>query len=189
VRLPDRVYGPNLTLLVCEAAAKQGLPVYLFGTTDPMLALFAANLKAKFPALIIAGRRPSKFRRVSEAERDELLNDIRKSGAAITLVGLGCPRQEIWVYENAPRLEMPVLAVGAAFAFHAGVTAQAPGALQKLGLEWLFRLVHEPRRLWRRYVLLNPQFIYLLIKQKLKLGIFDVISPDSGPLPAEEKFG
>ena len=86
-------------------------------------------------------------------------DEILSSGAGIVLVGLGCPRQEIWAWENAPQISLPILAVGAAFDFHAGLLREASELVQKLGLEWLFRLVQEPRRLWRRYLLLNPRFI------------------------------
>ena len=97
---------------------------------------------------------------------------IRSSGAAITFVGLGCPRQEVFVYEFSDLLEMPVLAVGAAFPFIAGLTPQAPKRMQDAGLEWLFRLWSEPARLWRRYLLLNPTFLFLLLLQRLGVSAF-----------------
>ncbi len=90
---------------------------------------------------------------------------IRDSGAAITFVGLGCPRQEVWAYEFGDLLELPILAVGAAFDLHAGTLPQAPPVLQRWGLEWLYRLSKEPRRLWKRYVLLNPLYLIYLAAQ------------------------
>jgi N-acetylglucosaminyldiphosphoundecaprenol N-acetyl-beta-D-mannosaminyltransferase len=165
VRLPDRVYGPTLTLKVCEAAARQNLPVYLYGSRPPVLNALAANLCRRFPALVIAGQKPSAFRRLSAAENDQVMAEIRASGAALVLVGLGCPRQEVWVYENRAHLDMPLLAVGAAFDFHAGLLPQAPAWLQHLGLEWLFRLLKEPARLWKRYLYLNPLFLFHLFLQ------------------------
>src|SRR5690606_16922835 len=97
--------------------------------------------------------------------------------------GLGCPRQEVWVYEYRPRLALPLVAVGAAFDFHAGVQPQAPAAMQRNGLEWLFRLAHEPGRLWRRYLGLGPSYLWLVALQALGLRRVD---PGSAPSPAEE---
>lgn len=163
--LRDRVYGPNLTLMTCERAAQDGLPVFLFGATDEILLAFENNLVAKYPALKIAGRRASQFRTLSPEERDDLVSEIKASGAQITLVGIGCPRQEVWAYEFKDALSMPVLAVGAAFAFHAGLLDQAPSWMQKRGLEWFYRLTKEPTRLWRRYFYLNPLYASLLAAQ------------------------
>jgi exopolysaccharide biosynthesis WecB/TagA/CpsF family protein len=101
----------------------------------------------------------------------------------LTFIGLGCPRQEVWAYEFRQALGMPLLAVGAAFDFHAGTLAQAPHLLQNWGLEWLFRLLAEPRRLWRRYVLLNPVFVTLLLLQMAGLRQF---GPEGMQEPAEE---
>ncbi len=167
--LTDRVYGPELTLRLCEAAALESVPVFLFGATDEMLDGFADRLCAKFPGLVVAGRRASRFRTLSPAERDELADQINASGAGICFVGLGCPRQEVFAYEMRDRVNMPLIAVGAAFAFHAGTLAQAPPWMQRNGLEWLFRLTREPKRLWKRYSTTNPAFATLAILQKLKL--------------------
>jgi exopolysaccharide biosynthesis WecB/TagA/CpsF family protein len=174
-RLPDRVYGPNLMLRVCERSAAEGLPVYLFGGTPEMLAALQTNLRQRFPGLVIAGARPSRFRRLDEAEQEELVQEIRASGAALTFVGLGCPRQEVWVYEHRTKLSMPLLAVGAAFSFHAGLTSQAPPSLQARGLEWLYRFLQEPGRLWRRYLLLNPLYLTLLFLQALGWQPIDTV--------------
>jgi N-acetylglucosaminyldiphosphoundecaprenol N-acetyl-beta-D-mannosaminyltransferase len=163
--LVNRVYGPELTLRTLGRAAEEGLPVYFYGTTPDILARLKSTLAERFPKLIIAGAEPSKFRTLNNNERIALARRIRESGAAITMVGLGCPRQEIFAYEMRPLLSMPLLAVGAAFAFIAGTLPQAPPAMQKRGLEWLFRLKAEPRRLWRRYLLLNPYYVLLLCVQ------------------------
>jgi len=172
-RLTDRVYGPQLTLELCRRAAQEGLPVYLFGGTSAMLAALSARLSANFPTLRIAGAEPSRFRRASDAEVRETAKRITQSGAVMTFVGLGCPRQEVWTYEMCQHLSMPVIAVGAAFAFHAGLLSQAPPWLQSRGLEWLYRLVQEPRRLWKRYVLLNPLYLVLLTLQYCGLHEID----------------
>lgn len=171
--LQDRVYGPTLMLEVCAQAAAESLPIYLYGSRPDVLASLRQNLTKRFPTLRIAGSQPSRFRRLSVEEKSEVVEEIRASGAAITFVGLGCPRQEVWAYEFNRELNMPVIAVGAAFDFHAGAQSQAPAALQRRGLEWLYRLVHEPRRLWRRYLFLNPMYMVLLALQGTKLRQFN----------------
>jgi hypothetical protein len=167
--LKDRVYGPTLTLKVCEAASKLGLGIFLFGSDESTLDTLTASLERKFPGIKIVGKLASKFRTVSEEESEEIRDTIRNSGAHITLAGLGCPRQEIWAFENASEISMPVLAVGAAFAFHSGQLSQAPGWMQRRGLEWLYRLSKEPTRLWKRYVFLNPAYLTLLAGQATRL--------------------
>ena len=183
VALPDRVYGPTLTLKTCERAAADGLPIFLFGGTDDVQVALIENLARMFPGIRIAGRRVSKFRTLSAEERDELVAEIRATDAAITLVGIGCPRQEVWAYEFKNALSMPVLAVGAAFNFHAGLLPQAPKWLQDRGLEWAYRLYHEPKRLWRRYLYLNPYYLTLVLGQKL--GMYRR-GTDDAPKPATE---
>jgi len=171
--LPDRVYVPNLMLKVCEAAAEYGLPLYFFGTQGETLDKLIKNLRAKFPSILIAGSEPSQFRQLSEVESVALVERIRSSGARITFAGLGCPRQEIWAYELGGELSMPVFAVGAAFPFHAGTLPQAPLWMQNSGLEWLFRFISEPCRLWKRYVYLNPAYLTLVGLQFLRLRKVD----------------
>lgn len=180
--LPDRVYGPNLMLKVCEACAEQQLPIFLFGGNAAMLDKLEARLTERFPQLRIAGKRPSKFRQLSVQERAELMQEIQQSGAQLTMVGIGCPRQEVWAYEFKEELAMPVLAVGAAFAFHAGELSQAPAWLQARGLEWLYRLTREPQRLWKRYVLLNPAYLGLLALQATRVL---TLKPSRGQQPQE----
>jgi exopolysaccharide biosynthesis WecB/TagA/CpsF family protein len=182
-RLKERVYGPTLMLKTCERAAEEGLPVLLYGGTAALLQELGDNLLRRFPRLQIAARMPSRFRRLTEAEREGTAAAIRASGAAITFVGLGCPRQEVWTYEMRQALRMPVLAVGAAFNFHAGHLPQAPRWLQVRGLEWLYRLIQEPRRLWKRYLLLNPLYLTLLFLQLVGLCTLD---PHRTPAPSEE---
>lgn len=168
-KLPDRVYGPNLTVKVVEQAAAEGLSVYLYGSRDEVLDRFEANLTEKFPGLRIAGRQASLFRQVTAEEQAQIAEKIRNSGASIVIVGLGCPRQETWVFENRDLVGLPMLAVGAAFDFHAGLLPQAPKWLQDRGLEWLYRLVQEPKRLWRRYVYLNPLYLFLIALQLTRI--------------------
>ncbi|MEG4495742.1 WecB/TagA/CpsF family glycosyltransferase [Microcoleus sp. F10-C6] len=181
--LPDRVCGPNAMLHICERAAEEGLSIYLYGSQASVLEALSRNLCQRFPKLIIAGTQPSKFRHVSVQEKQEIAQQIRNSGAAITFVGLGCPRQEVWAYEYRDDLSMPLVAVGAAYDFHAGNLAKAPEFLSKIGLEWLFRMIKEPKRLWQRYVFLNPLYIWLFLLQALKIKQFD---PTDATPPVEE---
>ena len=181
--LPDRVCGPNAMLQICERAAEEGLSIYLYGSQASVLEALSRNLCQRFPKLIIAGTQPSKFRNVTAQEKQEIAQQIRNSGAAITFVGLGCPRQEVWAYEYRDDLSMPLIAVGAAYDFHAGNLAKAPEFLSKIGLEWLFRLMKEPKRLWKRYVFLNPLYMWLFLLQALKIRQFD---PTDATPPVEE---
>ena len=181
-KMKDRVYGPDLMFKTCQAAADSGISVYLYGSTHDVLTDLKTNLMARIPNLVIAGHQASRFRTMSPAEKTEDIRNIQESGAGITFVGLGCPRQEVWTYEFKDHLRMPVLAVGAAFAIHSGNLAQAPPFMQKMGLEWCYRLVREPRRLWKRYCFLNPYYLWLLMIQKTGLKRFspqDTVPPTS----------
>jgi len=183
VGLRERVYGPTLMLRVCETASREEIPVYLYGSREAVLDRLVARLRQMFPLLAIAGAEPSRFRRLTPDEKMETVNRIREAGSGITFVGLGCPRQEVWAYEFGDQLSMPVIAVGAAFDFHAGSLPQAPRGLRRAGLEWAFRLVQEPRRLWRRYLLLNPLYLAMLALQLSGRKVFD---PDTRKAPKEE---
>jgi N-acetylglucosaminyldiphosphoundecaprenol N-acetyl-beta-D-mannosaminyltransferase len=181
--LTDRVYGPTLMLKLCERCAKEELPIYLYGSNAMVLSKLRDRLRSNFPSLTIAGAQPSKFRRVTAEEKREIVQTIRDSGARLVFAGLGCPRQEVWAYEYRDALSMPVIAVGAAFDFHAGTVPQAPTSLQRAGLEWAYRLSKEPKRLWRRYALLNPLYVAMITAQATGLRNFDA-SP--GTQPTEE---
>lgn len=182
-KLPDRVYGPNLMLEVCRTAATAELPIFLFGGSESLLAELKSRLVEQFPDIQIVGTRASKFRTLTDAERSELVEEIQSSGAKIAFVGLGCPRQEVFAYEMKEQVSMPLLAVGAAFNFHAGQLSQAPRWMQDRGLEWFYRLLKEPKRLWRRYLLLNPLYVSLLTLQLLKIYS---LNPDSANPPTAE---
>jgi N-acetylglucosaminyldiphosphoundecaprenol N-acetyl-beta-D-mannosaminyltransferase len=170
VRLADRVYGPHLMERICDRAAQAGLSIFLYGSTEETLSRLSRNLHAKYPALRIVGAVPSQFRRLTVTEERDLRGKIAASGADVVFVGLGCPRQETFVYENVEAIARPLIAVGAAYDFIAGTMAQAPAWMQRTGLEWLFRLANEPKRLWRRYVILNPYYCALIGAQWLGLG-------------------
>lgn len=165
--LSDRVYGPKLMLRLCESAANEGLPIYLYGSESRVLENLEALLLARFPGLVIAGTEPSKFRRTTAAEKQEIANRMRDSGAAIVFVGLGCPRQEVFAYEYRDAVGVPLVAVGAAFDYHAGIHPEPPELMQRLGLQWFHRLLQDPRRLWKRYTVVSARYLWLLALQWL----------------------
>lgn len=184
-QLTDRVYGPNLMWKICTCAAEEGLPIYLYGSRGEVLGALCQQLTARIPDLIIAGTQPSLFRRATREEKPRIAESIQQTGAAIVFVGLGCPRQEVFIYEYRDCLSMPLVAVGAAFDFHAGLLAQAPASFQRRGLEWLYRLYREPRRLWKRYLLLNPFYLSCLFAQATQLRKFD---PEACMPPQHEEL-
>lgn len=161
----ERVYGPELTLRVCEAAAREGIPVGFYGGRPEALEGLVRNLKARFPGLKVAYAYSPPFRPLTPEEDARIVEEINASGARILFVGLGCPKQERWMAEHKGRVQAVMLGVGAAFDFHAGRVRQAPVWMQRAGLEWLFRLGQEPRRLWRRYLKHNPRFLLLAFLQ------------------------
>lgn len=163
--LKDRVYGPKLTLLVCRAAAEQGIPVYFYGSNDTVLTHLRERLPQLAPGIEIAGMQPSKFGTATPEELDVIAAEVRASGAGICMVGLGCPRQEVFAFENAARFGMPLMAVGAAFDYHAGLQSEPPAFIQRWGFQWLYRLCQNPRRLWRRYLVLNPRYAWGIFQQ------------------------
>jgi exopolysaccharide biosynthesis WecB/TagA/CpsF family protein len=180
-KLKDRVYGPKLTLELLALASIEQLPVYFYGSTQEVLEHLCGKLRKNFPRLQIAGAEPSKFGKITCGSANAIADRIRDSGARLVFVGLGCPRQEVWAFEFRERLRMPVIAVGAAFPFIAGMLPQAPPWMQKWGLEWLFRLCQEPIRLWKRYLLLNPLYALLITCQ-----FFGVNFSPSGTRPHRE---
>lgn len=156
-----RVYGPELMERACARAAGSGQRHYLYGGRDEKaLAQLAANLLGRHPELQLAGGYSPPFRTLTEVELDEIAARINAAGPDVVWVGIGVPKQEKWMAAMRDRLDAPVLVgVGAAFDFHAGLVPQAPAWMQRRGLEWLFRLVQEPRRLWKRYARHNPRFV------------------------------
>lgn len=167
--LKDRVYGPQLTLEVLKLANEKKLSVYLYGSTADTLKKLVANIQQKFPGVTICGIHTDRFRDATKEEDEEDIQKINSSGAHIVLVGRGCPRQEIWVSDHLGKISASMMAVGAAFDFHAGIIKQAPAWMQKNGLEWLYRLIKEPKRLWKRYLITNSFFAYLFIKKFFRL--------------------
>jgi N-acetylglucosaminyldiphosphoundecaprenol N-acetyl-beta-D-mannosaminyltransferase len=161
----QRVYGPDLMLCVCEAAEKAGISIGLLGSTEEVMDKLKRNLELRYRDLRIAYMYSPPFRALSSEEIDLIAHDVRDSGAKILFVGLGCPKQEIWMAKNKGKVPAVMLGVGAAFDFHAGTLPNASRVLKQLGLEWLFRLSMEPKRLWKRYVFNNPRFIALSVRE------------------------
>jgi N-acetylglucosaminyldiphosphoundecaprenol N-acetyl-beta-D-mannosaminyltransferase len=159
--ISERVYGPDLMDAACAHAARTGLRFYLYGgRDDDALAELSSRLRARHPGLQIVGGHAPPFRALTAAEEADVVADIERCRPDVVWVGLGVPKQEKWMARMRPRLTAPLLVgVGAAFDFHAGLVPQSPALLQRWGLEWLFRLVQEPRRLWRRYLRYNPRFV------------------------------
>ncbi|MDP1715935.1 MAG: WecB/TagA/CpsF family glycosyltransferase [Anaerolineales bacterium] len=166
---PDqqRVYGPTLMLHILEAAARENVPVGFYGSSPEVLQSLLARMQARFPNLKVAYSFSPPFQEMSQEEDAEIVKRINASSVRILFVGLGCPKQEKWMAEHRGKVNAVMLGVGAAFDFHAGVKAQSPAWIQKMGLEWFYRLVTEPRRLWRRYLYHNPRFIFLAIADLL----------------------
>jgi N-acetylglucosaminyldiphosphoundecaprenol N-acetyl-beta-D-mannosaminyltransferase len=162
-----RVCGPYLTLSVCEAAAHMNIPIALYGGTEESLVDFTNFLVEKYSGIEIVCQISPPFRELTSAEDAAYTQQVVASGAQILFVGIGCPRQEIWMAAHQERIPAVMLGVGAAFNFHSGHVKHAPVWMQNVGLEWLFRLIMEPRRLWKRYLKQNPRFIFLFLKQLL----------------------
>jgi len=172
-RLPGRVCGPEFMTRFCAATAGHGYRHYFFGGAPGVAEELAARLQHTYPGLTVVGAESPPFRPLSEDEELELaarLNDR----VDVLWVGLGCPKQEKWMHAHRHLRVGVMLGVGAAFDFHTGRVNQAPLWMQQRGLEWLYRLSQEPRRLWRRYLILNPLFILFYLGQRLKLRKYEV---------------
>lgn len=168
--VPDqqRINGPDLMWRYCAQAATRQESIYLYGSTPPTLAALARRLTESFPGLVIAGTRSPPFRALTAEEDAADVAAINASGAQVVWVSLGCPKQELWMADHAGRVRAVMVGVGAAFDFHAGTVRRAPEWMRRHGLEWLHRLLSEPRRLWRRYLVTNSLFIWGAARQLLQ---------------------
>jgi N-acetylglucosaminyldiphosphoundecaprenol N-acetyl-beta-D-mannosaminyltransferase len=166
----SRVYGPELMARYCERAAATGTRMFLYGGRNQgALVQLALNLRRRYPGIKIVGGYSPPFRELDGEERMAIADEINRSRADVVWVGIGQPKQEKWMAQMHDSLDAPVLiGVGAAFDFHAGLVPQAPAWMQSLGLEWVYRLAHEPRRLWRRYARYNPLFVLGFARQFLR---------------------
>jgi N-acetylglucosaminyldiphosphoundecaprenol N-acetyl-beta-D-mannosaminyltransferase len=165
--LTHRVYGPDLMAKYCERSAVTGARMFLYGGRNQgALVQLALNLRRRFAGLQVVGGYAPPFRPLSEEEIDAVVAEINHARPDVVWVGIGVPKQEKWMATLRDRLDAPVLVgVGAAFDFHAGLIPQAPAWMQSAGLEWLFRLSKEPRRLWKRYLTYNPRFVLGFARQ------------------------
>lgn len=160
-----RISGPDLMPRLCEEAAREGVKVLFYGSTDRTLALLREQLSARYPGLEIVDAISPPFRALSEEEDRAMVERINASGAGLIFVGLGCPKQEFWMATHRGAVSGVMLGVGAAFDFHAGTVKRAPQWMQDNGLEWLHRLCSEPRRLWKRYFVTNTLFVLGMLRQ------------------------
>jgi len=164
--IKDRVYGPNLMLHTCGMAEKEGHSIFLYGSKPEIIERLLINLNAQFTSLKIVGSYSPPFRNLFPNEEMKIIDMIDSASPDILFVGLGVPKQEKWMHDFSSRIKVPIsIGVGAAFDFISGEKRQAPEWMQKRGLEWFFRLMTEPRRLWTRYLIYNPLFIYYFVGQ------------------------
>ena len=161
--LKQRVYGPELMLRLCQRAAEEDLPIFLYGGTPEVLDALSANLISRYPGLEIADQYAPPFRPLTADEKKEVIQRMRDSGASLVFIGLGAPKQDFLAHELRQHVNAVFLCVGAAFDFHAGIKRMAPRWMQRSGLEWLFRLSQEPGRLWKRYFVTNSLFLGKLL--------------------------
>jgi exopolysaccharide biosynthesis WecB/TagA/CpsF family protein len=182
-KLRQRVYGPELMLRLCEAAAQEKIGIYLYGGTPDSLARLQKNLLQRIPDLAISGLESPPFRPLTPDEDSAVVARIRDSGAGLVFIGLGCPKQDHFAADHRDQIQAVQVCVGAAFDFHAGIVPMAPPWMQKRGLEWLFRLCREPRRLWRRYLVTNTQFALKLTWALGTRFLADNTLPSDAELP------
>ena len=164
----ERVYGPTLMLHVLEAAAQENISVGFYGGNAETLEKLIKRMQAQYPRLSVGFSYSPPFRVLSPAEDEQIIQKIRQSDVRILFVALGCPKQEQWMAARCGRINAVMLGVGAAFDFHAGTVRQAPSWMQTLGLEWFFRLLQEPKRLWKRYFFHNPRFVFFALLELLR---------------------
>jgi N-acetylglucosaminyldiphosphoundecaprenol N-acetyl-beta-D-mannosaminyltransferase len=169
VRDATQVRGTDLTTHVVERAAREGIPIGLYGGTPDLLETFVRILERRYPGVRVVCQIAPPFRPLTPEEDKTVTKEIRSSGARILFVGIGCPRQERWMEAHKDRIPAVMLGVGAAFDFHTGRVRQAPAWMQVAGLEWLFRLLMDPKRLWKRYAKHNPRFVVLFLLELLGL--------------------
>lgn len=161
----DRVAGLDIFHAVCHKAANEGVSIYLVGSTSEVLNEMKARLQKDFPNLEVAGLAPLPFRPLTEAEDQDLINEINDSGAGFAMVALGCPKQEKWMAEHKGKLNAVMIGLGGAFPVYAGLHKRAPKWIREMGFEWLYRLAQEPKRLWKRYGTTIPPFLLLATQQ------------------------
>jgi N-acetylglucosaminyldiphosphoundecaprenol N-acetyl-beta-D-mannosaminyltransferase len=166
-QISDNINGTDLFPLICELCEREKYTVYFLGSAPGIVEKMAQNIKKKYPMLVIAGTHHGYFD--NESNGGYIINEINRTETKILFVGMGTPKQEKWIYDNYQSLNFNVaIGVGGLFDFYSGSKLRAPLFIRKLHLEWLFRLLYEPRRLWKRYIIGIPLFIYRVLKQKFQ---------------------
>jgi N-acetylglucosaminyldiphosphoundecaprenol N-acetyl-beta-D-mannosaminyltransferase len=167
----DRVAGMDLMLALCQKAQTHNIGIFFVGSTPEILNCIRLRLRQDFPDLMISGMEALPFRPLTLAEDESIIRQINASGAGIVMVSLGCPKQEKWMHEHKDRIQAVMLGLGGAFPVYAGVQKWAPLWVRQAGCEWLYRLLQEPKRLWKRYAVTIPPFIALACQQVIKTRI------------------
>ena len=168
VKDAQRLSAPDLTFMLCERAASAGIPVGFYGSTQDTLDRVRERLQARYPVLEISFMLSPPFRALSREEDQEVVDAINHSGVGLLFVGLGCPKQEIWMAAHKESVKAVTIGVGAVFDIAAGKQRVPPRVVQAAGMQWLYRVLKEPRRLWKRYLFANSLFVYLVMKDWLK---------------------
>lgn len=168
----ERVSGPDFMLEFMEETAQKGYRHFFYGGAEGTPKLLAEVLQARFPGLQVCGAYSPPFRPLTAEEDEQMVKMINDANPDIVWVGLGAPKQEIWMAEHKGRVHAITIGVGAAFDFHTGKVERAPKWAQKIGMEWAHRLISEPKRLWRRYLATNPRFMMMFALQFLRLKKF-----------------
>lgn len=171
VRRQDRVAGLDILMAVCQLAVDRNLSVFFLGSQRMILERMRLKLVRDFPDLKVAGMEPLPFRPITAAEDQAVMDQIHQSGAGLVFVSLGCPKQEYWMAQHQGKLRAVMIGLGGAFPVYAGIHKRAPRWMRQMGLEWLYRLMQEPQRLWKRYWTTNTAFTYLALKQLLAAQI------------------
>lgn len=161
----DRVAGLDLLQTLCQKAEKEKVSVYFLGSMDLILQKMRSRLQTEYPNLVIADMEPLPFRPLTPEEDQALIQRVNASGAGLVMIALGCPKQECWMAAHKNQINAVMIGLGGAFPVFAGIHRRAKGWVRRMGLEWFYRLIQEPRRLWKRYATSIPMFIYLAIKQ------------------------
>lgn len=164
----DRVAGMDVFLQLCQLTPECGVSIFFLGSEPQVLKKIEEKIKLEFPKIQIAGMESLPFRPLTVAEDTDLIERINNSGAGVLLVCLGCPKQETWIAHHQDKVKAVMIGVGAVFPVYAGIHKRAPLYIRELGLEWLYRLIQEPKRLWHRYLKTMPLFVYLAFKQLIQ---------------------
>lgn len=170
-RRQDRVAGMDILLALCQRMSSRNIGVFFLGSEPEILEKMRQRLNQEFPDLHIAGMEPLPFRPLTPEEDEAIVAKINKSGAGIVFVSLGCPKQESWINEHKGRVNAVMLGLGGVFPVYAGIHKHAPIWVRRSGMEWLYRLSQEPRRLWKRYLTTIPPFLYLASRQLINFWL------------------